>query len=309
MTFAGRDVLSIMDFSREELLAILAMAEKAEQSGLPLFNTPKILAVLFFEPSTRTRLSFESAMQKLNGRILGFADASITSTKKGENLSDTIRMAEQYADAIVIRHPLEGAARVAAEAASVPVINGGDGANQHPTQTFLDLFAIKKTHPDFGTGSTSPLRIGFLGDLKYGRTVHSLAQALSLFNCEMTFISPPTLKLPDHHKEHLRERGINFREGEKVEDFVDDLNILYVTRLQKERFADPLEFERVRGAYVIRKNIFDRARPDLRILHPLPRVGEIHPEVDQTPYAFYFQQAGLGVPVRQALLAMILGLV
>jgi aspartate carbamoyltransferase catalytic subunit len=309
MSFAGRDIISISDFSREEILEVLATAERAERGDLPSLAERKVLAVLFFEPSTRTRLSFEAAMQRLGGGVLGFAEASITSARKGESFTDTIRMVEQYADVIVIRHPLEGAARVAAEAAAPPVINGGDGANQHPTQTFLDLFAIKKTHPRFGTPRAERLRVGFLGDLKYGRTVHSLALALSHFPCDMAFISPPSLRMPRHLWTLLEERNVTCTEGEKVEAFVDGLDILYVTRLQKERFPDPVEYERVRGAYVVRPSLFRNARPTLRILHPLPRVGEISRDVDTTPHAFYFEQAGLGVPVRQGLLAMVLGLV
>jgi aspartate carbamoyltransferase catalytic subunit len=241
--------------------------------------------------------------------VIGFADASATSIRKGESFVDTVRMVERYADVIVIRHPLEGAARVAAEAAEPPVINGGDGANQHPTQTFLDLFAIRKTHSFFGTADSPPLTVGFLGDLKYGRTVHSLALALSFFPCELAFISPPSLTMPRHLRSLLEERNVPFTEGERVEDFIDSLDILYVTRLQKERFPDPVEFERVRGAYVVRPGLLTRAKPRLRILHPLPRVGEIRREVDVTPFAFYFAQAALGVPVRQALLALVLGLV
>ncbi len=307
MSFAGTDILSIMDITKEDILQILLNAEKAERNEIPVFKEPKILAVLFFEPSTRTRLSFESAMHRLNGKVIGFADGSISSTRKGESLSDTIHMVEKYADAIVIRHPLEGAARVAAEATSIPVINGGDGANQHPTQTFLDIFAIKKTNPGFGAHDFHSLNIGFLGDLKYGRTVHSLAMALSLFNVTMYFISPPPLRLPEHYRQVLQNRGIDVIEGEAIEDVIDDLDILYATRLQKERFADPLEFERVRGAYVITPHTLKNCKEALKILHPLPRVGEITPAVDATPHAFYFQQAGLGVPVRQALLAMVLG--
>lgn len=309
MTFAGSDVISIADFSREQILRILAVAEQAERGRLPVFTSRKIMAVLFFEPSTRTRLSFESAMQRLGGTVIGFADAASTSTKKGESLFDTIRMVENYADVLVIRHPLEGSARLAAEAASPPVINCGDGANQNPTQTFLDLFAIRKTHPRFGAADQPPLRIGFLGDLKYGRTVHSLSIALSHFPCELVFISPPSLALPRHLKEILTARGVACVEAERVEQHIDSLDILYAVRLQKERFADQLEYERVRGAYVVQAGMLARVKPNLRILHPLPRVGEITTDVDRTPHAYYFEQAGLGVPVRQAILALVLGLV
>ncbi len=309
MQFAGTDIISIMDFSRDQIQEILANAERAERGDLPRFSGRKVMAVLFFEPSTRTRLSFESAMHRLGGSVIGFADASNTSTKKGESLFDTIRMVENYADVLVIRHPIEGSARLAAEAAAPPVINGGDGANQHPTQTFLDLFAIKKTHPSFGAPGAPPLRVGFLGDLKYGRTIHSLSIALSFFPCELSFISPPSLGLPKHIKDLLTDRGVAFTEGERVEECLDALDILYVIRLQKERFADPLEYEQVRGAYVVEARMLQHVKPTLRILHPLPRVGEIRADVDRTPYAYYFAQAGLGVPVRQAVLAMVLGLV
>ena len=309
MSFKDRDVISIADFTKEDLLEVLRTAELAERGELPTFTKRTVMAVLFFEPSTRTRLSFEAAMLRLGGSVLGFSDTSVTSLKKGESFVDTVRMVEKYADVIVMRHPLEGSARVAAEAAAPPVINGGDGANQHPTQTFLDLFAIKKTHPSFATDGAEPLTIGFLGDLKYGRTVHSLSLALSFFPCRQFFVAPPTLGMPRYVREMLDERGVSYREAERIEEVIEELDIVYVTRLQQERFPDPIEFERVRGAYVVHPGILQNVKPTMRILHPLPRVGEITTEVDATPHAYYFQQAALGVPVRQAVLALVLGLV
>ncbi len=302
MQFKARDIISIRDFSKRELLYILSIARKIEKRPNPILLKNKIAALLFYEPSTRTRLSFASATKRLGGNTIGFAKGEVTSLKKGETLWDTIKMAEQYSDVIIIRHPLEGAARLAAEAASIPVINAGDGANQHPTQTLLDLYTIQKEK-----GKLEKLNIGFLGDLKYGRTVHSLAIALSHFNANMFFISPEALKMPKHYLDELKQKKINFTEVQDLFKVSKQLDVLYITRIQKERFPDPLEYEKYKDAYRIDKSLLNKSKKDLIIMHPLPRVGEISPELDETKNAVYFKQAGNGIPVRQALLSLVLG--
>ncbi|MEK7270428.1 MAG: aspartate carbamoyltransferase [Planctomycetota bacterium] len=307
MNFRGRDVISIRDFSRAEILSILRLAARMERAAPPRLLDGRTLATLFFEPSTRTRLSFESAMQRLGGRVVGFADPSSTSAKKGETLADTIRMAEHYADVIVIRHPLEGSARLAAEVASIPVINGGDGANQHPTQTFVDLFTIAKTHPGLLSGRGRPLEIGFVGDLKYGRTVHSLVTALCHFPVRFVFLSPASLKMPEPFLRIVRDAKVPFEEAEEAEAFLPRLDILYATRIQAERFPDPIEYERVRNTYRLTADKLSDVKSGFRILHPLPRVNEIATDVDATPHAWYFRQAANGIPMRQAILAAVLG--
>jgi aspartate carbamoyltransferase catalytic subunit len=245
-------------------------------------------------------MSFQSAMNRLGGKVIGFSDIKSISVQKGETLSDTVRMMEQYSDVIVIRHPLEGSARLAAEVADVPVINAGDGANQHPTQTLLDLYTIKKEF-----GSIDGLTIALLGDLKYGRTVHSLAYALSLYNVELVLVSPRELRMPHEVTDHLEATKTPYREVVNLED-VPEVDVVYATRIQKERFADPNEYERTKDAYRIDRSSI-RLLGDARIMHPLPRVSEIAPEVDKTPNALYFEQAGNGIPVRMALLSMVLG--
>ncbi len=302
--FAGRDVISIRDFTREELLHVLAVSKGMEEEAPPDLLAGKIMASLFFEPSTRTRLSFHAAMSLLGGRTIGFTDPGTTSMVKGESLSDSFRIVEGYSDILVMRHPLEGAARLAADVMENPVINAGDGANQHPTQTFLDLYTIQKTK-----GKLDGLAVGFLGDLKYGRTVHSLAQALAHFDVELYFISPPSLAMPSAALGELREAGITCHETADFFDVADRLEVLYCTRIQKERFPDPVEYEKVRGIYKLSHAMLGRLREDLRILHPLPRVDELDTSLDDTPNAVYFQQAHHGVPVRQALLALLLGVV
>jgi len=299
--FEGSDVISIRDFTADEILTILDYAKKFEVIKKPILQG-KILATLFYEPSTRTKLSFESAMMSLGGSVLGFAEAGISSAAKGESLYDTAKMIDGYADVLVIRHPLEGSARRAAEAAAIPVINGGDGANQHPTQTFLDLYTIIKNK-----GTLDGLHIGFLGDLKYGRTVHSLSEALSHFNCRMYFVAPEMLKMPDHLLTGLREKHIQFEETDQLHDVSKFLDILYVTRIQRERFPDPLDYEKVKNVYILDEGILERAKPDLKVLHPLPRVNEIDPSLDKHPQAEYFQQSKNGVTVRRALLSLVLG--
>ena len=302
---AKKDVISIRDFSKKEIEDMLKLAEKidsmAEEKRLKLLAGKK-LATLFFEPSTRTRLSFESAMQGLGGSVIGFADANTSSTQKGESLKDTVRTVEKYCDVIAMRHSLEGAARAAAESVSIPVINGGDGANQHPTQTFLDMYTILKLKKKID-GHV----IGFAGDLKFGRTVHSLALALSHFNVKLYFISPDSLKMPQEFLDEIKERGTNYIETENLAETIPELDILYATRIQKERFYDLAEYERVRGFYRINKKLMESAKPELKVMHPLPRIDEIDYELDNTPYAVYFEQLANGIPVRQALLCRVLG--
>ncbi len=302
MNFKNRDIISIYDFSKQELLFILKTAKSMEKKPNPNLLKDKILATLFFEPSTRTRLSFISAMEQLGGKIMGFATAGVTSIRKGETLWDTIKMVEAYADVITIRHPLEGAARLAAEASSKPIINAGDGANQHPTQTLLDLYTIQKVK-----GKLDNLHIGLLGDLKYGRTVHSLVIALSHFNPTFYFIAPQALQMPQTYLDDLKEKKIKFYITPNLLKVSKKLDILYVTRIQKERFPDPIEYEKYKGIYKLDSSLLQNIKKDLKIMHPLPRVGEIDQSLDQTAHAVYFQQAANGIHVRKALLALVMG--
>lgn len=299
-----RHIISIKDFSKEQIIALLEVSAQMENRRDGILDG-KVLATLFFESSTRTRLSFETAMLQLGGRVMGFADSESSSTKKGESLMDTMRMISVYADAVVLRHNLEGSARLASEVSKIPVINGGDGSNQHPTQTFLDLYTISKTHPDLLRDR--PLRVGMLGDLRYGRTVHSLSAALAHFNVDFRFVSPLSLRMPTTYRNQLSDRGIDFKESDKLEDFIGELDVLYVTRIQRERFPDPVEYDRVRNAYTIVPEQLEGVREGFKILHPLPRVNEIHTTVDLLPCSAYFDQAGNGVPVRKALLALLMG--
>jgi aspartate carbamoyltransferase catalytic subunit len=306
MDFRGRDVISIKDFSKEEISYILRKAKemipyaKGEKSTDILKE--KILSSLFFEPSTRTRLSFESAMNRLGGRVIGFADPNATSQKKGESLADTVRMADSYSDVIVIRHPQEGAARLAAEFAESPVLNAGDGAGQHPTQCLLDLFTILREKKKIEGN-----KVVLLGDLKYGRTVHSLAYALSLFGAELAFVSPESLRMPQEVINECKSFGVDPISTSNLNKAIRDADVLYVTRIQKERFPDAEEYNKVVGTYKVDIDLLKKAKEDLIVMHPLPRVVEIDPEVDKTPHALYFQQAFNGVPVRMALLSLILG--
>ena len=261
----------------------------------------KILATLFFEPSTRTRLSFEAAMSKLGGTSIGFAEPKVAAIKKGENLADTIRVVENYADILVLRHPLEGAARLAAEFADVPVINAGSGAEEHPTQALLDLYTIMKEK-----GTIDGLNITLMGDLRYGRTVHSLAYALSLYNVKLSLVSPELLRMRREVSDAIKKK-ITIKEGRAVEEVLPETDVLYVTRIQEERFPDPAEYAKVSGTYKIDVNTLKDAKKDLIIMHPLPRVDEIDHEVDNTPYARYFQQVWNGIVTRTALLALIFG--
>lgn len=305
MEFKDRDIISVKDFSRKEIDYILKIAETMEPiavKGSDMLRG-KILATLFFEPSTRTRLSFEAAMHKLGGSTIGFAESEIASVKKGENLADTVRTVENYADVIALRHPLEGAARLAAEFARIPVINGGSGAEEHPTQALLDLYTIRKEK-----GKIDGLKIAFVGDLRYGRTVHSLAYALSLYNIELFLISPDTLKMRKEVLQTIKEK-IPVTEKRNLEKIIPIVDVLYVTRIQKERFPEPAEYAKVKGFYKIDIKTLTAAKKDLIILHPLPRVDEIAAEVDNTPYARYFQQVWNGIVVRMAILSLILGAV
>jgi aspartate carbamoyltransferase catalytic subunit len=298
----GRDIISIRDLSKNDILKILSVSEGLEKKPKPDLMRGKVLATLFYEPSTRTRLSFISAMEKMGGQVLGFENDILTSTTKGETLWDTIKMVEQYSDVIVERHRVEGAPRLSAEASSKPVINAGDGANQHPTQTLLDLYTIKKEKDKI-----DGLSIGFVGDLKYGRTVHSLCMALTNFKVRMFFISPEVLRMPESYLEELKRKKIPYVEEEDLMKCAKELDILYMTRIQKERFPDPIEYNKLKGCYQIDKSILDHTKPGIRILHPLPRVDEIKSDLDDTPNAAYFRQAGNAIPVRQAIIALVLG--
>jgi len=303
LKFKGRDIISIKDFTRKEIDYILKTAEAIEplaKSGSDMLHG-KMLATLFFEPSTRTRLSFEAAMHKLGGSAIGFAKPEISSVKKGENLADTIRVVENYADVIALRHPLEGAARLAAEFAQIPIINAGSGAEEHPTQALLDLYTILKEK-----NQIDRLNIALVGDLRYGRTVHSLAYALSLYDVKLHLISPELLRMRREVLEAIRKK-IEVAEKTDMEEALPEIDVLYVTRIQKERFADMAEYAKVKGAYKIDCDVLENVKKDLVIMHPLPRVDEIADEVDATPHARYFQQVWNGIVVRMALLALILG--
>jgi aspartate carbamoyltransferase catalytic subunit len=299
----NRSLVSIDDFSKDEILKILDLAEDFEKQPIRKLLEGKVIATLFFEPSTRTRLSFESAINRLGGKIVGFSDASSSSVSKGETLHDTIKMVSSYSDLIVMRHPIEGSARYASEIASVPVINAGDGANQHPTQTILDLYSIRKTQ-----GTLDNLNIFMVGDLKYGRTVHSLMMAMSRWNATFNFISPEELRMPDEYKLYLDNMGLKYYEHSDFTEIISRADIIYMTRVQKERFSDPIEYEKVKNVYVLRNSMLGNTKPNMRILHPLPRVNEIHTDVDANPKAYYFEQALNGVFTRQAILCTLLGI-
>lgn len=297
----SQSLISIADFNKAELLSLLDLAADFEKNPNQKIMDGKVVATLFFEPSTRTRLSFETAVNRLGGRIIGFSDATTSSSVKGETLNDTIKMVACYADAIVMRHPLEGAARYASEVSPVPIINAGDGANQHPSQTLLDLYSIKKTQ-----GTLENLTICLVGDLKYGRTVHSLIMAMSHFNPTFRFIAPKELRMPDEYKKFCNKKGIKYTEQTELQGSFDDADILYITRVQKERFLDMMEFEKVKNSYTLKKEMLDNTKETLKILHPLPRVNEIDPDVDTSPKAYYFDQAQNGLYVRQAILSKLI---
>lgn len=293
-------IISISDLTTEQLELLLQTALKLKEHPRDDLLEGKLIGSCFFEPSTRTRLSFETAVQRLGGKVIGFADGANTSAKKGETLADTARIISSYTDAIIQRHPKDGAARVSAEFSKVPVINAGDGTNQHPSQTLLDLVTIYETQ-----GRLNKLKIAMAGDLKYGRTVHSLCQALKRWDCEFAFVSPPSLAMPEYITEELEAAGCRYQILPDLEAAVEWTDILYMTRVQRERF-DEQEFAKIQGKFNLNAAMLANARPNLRVLHPLPRVDEIHPDVDATPHAYYFEQATNGVYARMAILSLVL---
>ena len=299
-----KSLVSISDLSREEILGLLDTARKFEERPNRRLLEGKVVATLCFEPSTRTRLSFETAVNRLGGRVIGFSDASNTSTSKGETLKDTIKMVSNYADLIVMRHFLEGAALYATEVTDIPIINAGDGAHQHPSQTMLDLYSIYKTQ-----GTLENLTITLVGDLKYGRTVHSLIMAMRYFNPTFRFVACKELDMPEEYKAFCRENGIRYTDHTDFSaDVINTSDIIYMTRVQRERFADIMEYERVKDLYNLNNAMLSDARDNLRILHPLPRVNEIAQDVDDNPKAYYFEQARNGLYARQALICRSLGI-
>ena len=300
----NRSLVTIAEHSREKIEYLIRMAQEFERHPNRLLLQGRIVATLFFEPSTRTRLSFETAANRLGARVIGFADPKVTSGTKGETLKDTIMMVSNYADLIIMRHYLEGAARYASEVSPVPIINAGDGANQHPSQTMLDLYSMLKTQ-----GRLDNLHIHLVGDLKYGRTVHSMLTAMRFFNPTFHFISPDELKMPEEYKEYCRNNGIKFEEHTRFDDeTIADADILYMTRVQRERFTDLMEYERVKDMFILKNDMLRSAKPNLKILHPLPRVNEIAQDVDSNEHAYYFQQAKNGLYVREALICNALNL-
>ena len=300
----NNSLVTIANLSREDIMHLLHQAEKFENEPNRTILSDKVVATLFFEPSTRTRLSFETAANRLGARVIGFTDPKVTSSTKGETLKDTIMMVSNYADVIVMRHYLEGAARYAAEISPVPVINAGDGANQHPTQTLLDLYSIYKTQ-----GTLDNLHIYLVGDLKYGRTVHSLIMAMRHFNPTFHFIAPKELAMPEEYKIYCQNRNIPFVEEEEFNaDIIANADILYMTRVQRERFTDLMEYERVKDVYILKASMLKDAKPTMKVLHPLPRVNEIAYDVDDDPHAYYFQQARNGLHARQAIICNTLGI-
>ncbi|HSV75486.1 MAG TPA: aspartate carbamoyltransferase [Bacteroidales bacterium] len=299
----NKSLVSINDYSKEEQLRVLEVAREFEKNPVQNIMQDFVIASLFFEPSTRTRLSFESAANRLGGKVVGFSEAGSTSVKKGESLRDTILTIASYSDLIVMRNPVEGSARFASEISPVPIINAGDGANQHPTQTLLDLYSILKTQ-----GRLDNLEVAFVGDLKYGRTVHSLVIALCNYNTTFHLISPTELKLPSSVKMHIKEKNLTYHQYTEMEEVIPKADVLYMTRIQRERFSDPLEYERIKNSYNLHNDMLAATKNNLKVLHPLPRVNEININVDSNPKAYYFQQALNGVYVRQALMALILGL-
>ncbi len=299
----NKSLISINDYSKEEQLHILDIAQEFEKNPVQTILQDHVIASLFFEPSTRTRLSFESAVNRLGGKIVGFSEASNTSVKKGESLRDTILTIANYSDLIVMRNPIDGSARFASEISPVPIINAGDGANQHPTQTLLDLYSIRKTQ-----GTLDNLHVAMVGDLKYGRTIHSLVIAMCNFNTTFHLVSPVELKLPSSVKMHIKERNLAYHQYTEMDEVLPKVDVLYMTRIQRERFSDPLEYERIKNSYNLHKDMIEDTKDNFRVLHPLPRVNEISVNVDQSPKAYYFEQALNGVFVRQALMASILGI-
>ncbi len=297
-----RSLISITDLTKEEIIRITELAAYFEEHPYEPLLQGRVIASLFFEPSTRTRLSFESAMNRLGARVIGFSDASNTSVSKGETFHDTIQVISNYCDMIVMRHSLEGAPRYASEFSKVPIVNAGDGANQHPSQTLLDIFSIKKTQ-----GRLDNINIMMVGDLKYGRTVHSLLQALSHFNPTFTFVSPTELQMPREYTMFLDQLGITYTVKQEIDEAINQADIVYMTRVQKERFNDPMEYERMKNVYVLKNSMLENVKPTMKILHPLPRVGEIEQSVDANPHAYYFNQTENGVYTRMAIISYLLG--
>ena len=299
-----KHLVSISHCSAEDIMRILDRATLFERNPNRDFLQGRVVATLFFEPSTRTRLSFETAVCRLGGKVIGFSDASTSSSTKGETLKDTIKIVSNYADAIVMRHYLEGAAQYATEVSPVPIINAGDGSNQHPSQTLLDLYSIRQTQ-----GSLEQKTIVMVGDLKYGRTIHSLIEGMQPFSPRFIFVAPKELALPEEYRSYCREHNIPFEEvTEFTSEVIAEADILYMTRVQRERFSDPEEYERVKNVYILNRELLRLAKPNLKILHPLPRVQEIAQEVDDHPAAYYFRQALNGLYVRQSILSEVLGI-
>ena len=298
------DFVTIADLSKEKIMYLLEMAHEFEKHPNRELLKGKVVATLFFEPSTRTRLSFETAANRLGARVIGFSDAKASSVSKGETLKDTVLMVSNYADVIVMRHYVEGAAQYASEVAPVPIVNAGDGAHMHPSQCLLDLYSIYKTQ-----GTLDNLNIYLVGDLKYGRTVHSLIIAMRHFNPTFHFIAPKELAMPEEYKIYCRNHGIKYVEHTEFnEDIIADADILYMTRVQKERFSDLMEYERVKNVYILKRQMLAKAKPNMKIMHPLPRVNEIAYDVDESQHAYYIQQAGNGLFAREAIFCDVLGI-
>ena len=296
--------VTIADLSKEKILYMIKLGQEFEKHPNREILKGKVIATLFFEPSTRTRLSFETAANRLGAKVIGFTDAKVTSATKGETLKDTILMVSNYADAIVMRHYIEGAAQYASEIAPVPIINAGDGAHQHPSQCMLDLYSIYKTQ-----GTLDNLNIFLVGDLKYGRTVHSLIMAMRHFNPTFHFVAPQELSMPSEYKLYCKKHGIKYVEHTEFnEDVISEADILYMTRVQKERFSDLMEYEKVKNVYILKSDMLNNARENMKILHPLPRVNEISYDVDENPHAYYIQQAQNGLYAREAIICDVLGI-
>ena len=301
---SNRSLVAIEDYTKDKILYMLEMAKEFEKRPDRRLLDSKIIATLFFEPSTRTRLSFETAANRLGAKVIGFTDPKVTSSTKGETLKDTIMMVSNYADVIVMRHYLEGAARYASEIAPVPIVNAGDGANQHPSQTMLDLYSIYKTQ-----GTLENLNIYMVGDLKYGRTVHSLLMAMRHFNPTFHFVAPDELRMPDEYKIYCHKHGIRYTEHRDFnEDVIADADIIYMTRVQRERFTDLMEYEKVKNVYILHRSMLAKTMDNVKVLHPLPRVNEIATDVDDSDKAYYFQQAKNGLYARQAIICDVLGI-
>jgi aspartate carbamoyltransferase catalytic subunit len=314
LEFVNRDIVSIKDFTRPELEYIFEKAKEIEEKGYSRSTLKgKRVGLLFYEPSTRTRMSFDTAAQTLGADTIWFAGVEGTSVMKGETLKDTIETVANYVDVIVMRHPFDGSARWAADVTTkrakqglkkVPIVNGGDGKNEHPTQTMLDLYSVQKTQ-----GGIDGLEVALVGDLKYGRTTHSLSYALSMFDTRIDYVAPEALQIPAHVVSFLKQKGIAQTKYSRIEDVIETADVIYMTRIQKERFPDENEYNKVKGVFRIDKSLLSRAKPTMRLMHPLPRVDEIAVDADDDQRSYYFQQAGNGVPVRATLLALIMGAV